>query len=54
MKKQYTLTINGHITIETENFDEINLSQYKITDLQNLTIQNVKKEEITCIGKEQS
>lgn len=50
--KQYTLTIKGQITINTENFDDIDLSQYKITDLQHLTIQNVQKEEMKCIGKE--
>ena len=43
MTTKYTLTIHGQLTVETENFDKIRLDQYKITDMDNLLIENVEK-----------
>lgn len=45
MMKKYTLTIYGQLTVHTENFDDINLNEYKISDLEKLIIENVEKEE---------
>lgn len=44
MKNRYTLTITGELTEMTENFEDIDLSKHKITELENLKITNVKKE----------
>ena len=43
--KEYTLTIHGKLTVKTENFDNIQLNKYLLTDLDNLIIENVEKKE---------
>lgn len=41
--KEYILTIHGTLKVMTENFEDIQLNQYSITDLDNLTIEDGHK-----------
>lgn len=42
--KEYTLTIYGKLKVKTENFDDIKLNDYTLSDLDNIIIENVQKE----------
>ena len=42
---EYTLTLHGTLTVNSKNFNEIKLNKYRLTDLDNLIIENVKKRE---------
>ena len=42
--KEYTLKIYGKLKVKTENFDDIKLNDYTLSDLDNLIIENVQKE----------
>lgn len=43
--KEYTLTIYGKLKVLTENFDDIRLDHYSLSDLDNLIIENVQKDD---------